>query len=97
MLVLEELCGDRTGIKFKEYILDAFRKYGISVDHMYSITTNSGSNVVKAIELLENKLKQVVKKLIQEELVTWLDGDDKTVLEQIFQEDWAEHEIILKE
>jgi len=42
-----------TGVNLKRMILDALKRYGIEHKHIYSVTSDSGSNLLKAIRLID--------------------------------------------
>lgn len=42
-----------TGINLKRLILQELEKYGVNSKQIYSITSDNGSNFVKAVELIE--------------------------------------------
>ena len=45
----------QTGLNLKEIILDILAKYGIHPKNIYSITSDSGSNLLKAIKLIDRE------------------------------------------
>lgn len=56
-LALTELHEKHTSMNLKEFIITLCEKYKISPEQLYSITTDNGANMVKAVDLLVEELE----------------------------------------
>jgi len=52
-LGVKEIWKHHTGENLKELILSCFKSFGIFPRHLYSITSDNGSNMIKMIQLID--------------------------------------------
>lgn len=84
-LAVHEITDRHTGETFTEMIERELEKYGISIEDLYSVTTDSGSNMVKMIKLLNELYYELRSGLEAEESVEDDDTMDE-LMEQIAHE-----------
>jgi len=53
-LALEEIVTQHTGENLKKLILSSLERYGIFPKHLYSVTSDNGTNMLKMMELLND-------------------------------------------
>ncbi|XP_037719418.1 uncharacterized protein LOC119553225 isoform X6 [Drosophila subpulchrella] len=53
-----ELGGSHTGIYMKNKILEVLDDYGISLDQIYSVTSDNGRNMIKAVQVLNDATEE---------------------------------------
>lgn len=52
-LAMEQITCKHTGMEIKKRLLAVLQKYEIKTDHIFAITTDNGSNMVKTIDLMD--------------------------------------------
>lgn len=48
-----------SGVYLKEIILKTLKKFKVNSNQLYTITTDNGANIVKAVKLIENEIEML--------------------------------------
>lgn len=59
MLAVEEITVKHTGLNLKTLLLDRLKTYGIYPRHIYSITSDNGSNILKMVKLMNDDYRKL--------------------------------------
>lgn len=57
-LGMKRMIGSHTGAYIAQIVLETLAEYNISLNQIYALTTDNGSNVLKSISILRNKCQQ---------------------------------------
>lgn len=76
-----ELTQRHTGENLKKMILKSLTKFEITADNIYTVTTDSGANVLKAVELLRPVFKQSNREAIDIDEPS--DDDDNDIMDDL--------------
>jgi hypothetical protein len=104
-LVVKEISVHHTGENLKEIILEELQKYQVSAKNIYSVTSDGGSNLVKAIRLIDNASynqrqsdeERGVDSRLQEEDADDPDDDVNESVESVLTEQWNDIQVIGEE
>lgn len=56
-----------TGQNLKEKIQNILEEYGSKLDNLYSVTVDNGSNVIKAIQIMEDEVENIYEEEDEED------------------------------
>ncbi|KAF0722198.1 zinc finger BED domain-containing protein RICESLEEPER 1-like isoform X1 [Aphis craccivora] len=66
---LVELTESHTGVYLKDIILKVIKKFNIQPQHLYTITSDNGANMLKAVSLIEKETLQIPADEIDDNII----------------------------
>lgn len=85
-LACVEVCVSHTGIELKNIILREIRNYGLELQNIYTVTTDNGANVIKAVQLMKESENEIDEELdISDISILGVEVDDmiESVIEEL--------------